>query len=93
MTCQTIVRGVLRLVTIDAEAHVEIDDALRHRLPGFHIGVKIDEQLCNIARDLAADLDIDDRVERARCRYRLSNRSPRDLRRLEFRSGGISAAA
>ena len=42
-------------------------------LAGFYLRIKIHKQFRDISRNLAADLDVDDRIECTRCRNRLGN--------------------
>jgi hypothetical protein len=47
-------------------------------LAGFHLGIKIYKQLCDISRNLASYLHINDRIERARRGNSLGNGAARN---------------
>ena len=51
---------------------------LGHDLACFYLRIKIGEQLRDVPRNLAANLDVNDRIERARCGYCLCNRAACD---------------
>lgn len=51
---------------------------LGDHLAGFHLGIKIHQQFCDISRNLAPDLHINDRIERARRGNSLGNGAARN---------------
>ena len=67
---------------------------LRDDLPGFHRRIEIDEQLLDVAGDLAADLHVDDRIQRARRGHGLASSAPRATVAVWYSSlAGAAAAA
>ena len=62
---------------------------LRDHLARLHRRIKIGEQLLDVTRNLAADLHVHDRIERAGGRDRLRDRAARHGRGLIFHSAGL----
>ena len=82
--------GQLALGLIDIRLKDDRID-LRDHLPRFHDRIKIDEELLDIARDLAADLDVLDWIQCAGRRDGLGDRSPGDGNCLEALTGATPA--
>jgi len=66
---------------------------LRYYLAGFDLRIKIHEQLRDVPRDLAANLHVDHRIERARRGNRLSDAAAGYFCRLIIRSASIAEMA
>ena len=66
---------------------------LRDHLPRLHRRIEIREQFLDVARDLAADLHVDHRIERAGGRNRLRDCAPRHGGCLIFGRATPAAAA
>ena len=66
---------------------------LRDHLAGFDLRIKIDKQLSDIPRDLAAHLHVDDGIERAGRSHCLCNRAARDRCSLIVCTATVAALA
>ena len=64
---------------------------LRDYLAGFYLGIKIDKQFCDVPRDLAAHLHVDDGIQRAGRGNRLRNRAARNGGDLIILSAPVAA--
>ena len=62
-------------------------------IAGFHLGIKIDKELLNVPRNLAAHLHVNDRVKRTRGGDGLGDRPAGDNHSLESLPGAAPALA